>query len=1763
MSSKAQQLIDAKARAAANAAKKAPVPIAPVKSAFTASKTPQAQLMTAQKAQPVKQSISESTYMAIPKAYRPTDVTVVKPTPAYNAQLAKQADDFKKQSDDYLKKSESIVNDKAKKDREQKANEAKGGIIGNTLRSLAAPKPGSSGNWANDFLKTANFTGANKNAPSYFEKLKMQTQELPNAVKTVGSKIGSNIANFTKSSIVPSVGTDNIGDIVKTKATPKEIGVGILKTFSKGAQGLASIGAKSLSYPLGLIGAKGAAENARKVAEGSDPFSKQLSQANEFQSAGERKGGLLGDVAQLGITGISGASKNIIGSLARAATKEEVMSIAERSGIKLALSDAEKIATTRSPEEVSSLLNRSLGIKTAKAAEISDMSGAKIGDAVESPVARQAAETVDNVPVPKERVPKATTPIVEDVQGVPKEAPKPLEMKALPRNAEALPKGDTHEVNRLYTKLDKSGKEKVFANVEDGSGVPKPVEIGSFDEAGKFVEKNAEDGRKVSDVLEETATNLREGKKGLIRLDRTGDARAAVRQIQGRKGTLSGTKGGRMKMTAKQDAKIANSARREALENSIDAENRRLQTRLEGGKIGIDEHAKILQDINDNNLLKEDVRKGRIDERSLTDQIAMFEAKGHGTVDHATRLYQQARDFNPPVVGQTAPKGARLNAPESPLLQEAGKYKSAEEFIKAHRPLFRGDTTTEIRTNKAGESAFSVDRSVAEEFAKKTKGGVVNEAYLKPGSRVLDPMNLSKEERAGIMEYADLDGRKSITASDMMDFALDEKYDAVDFTKSRKGLGYMQEVKVLNRDALQTKSQLTDLYNKSQGGKKGLLGGIMNKKTLNGFIKNPLYKDAEKYGLKESDIYIDFPDILGDHDGQFSKFKNLFKNPKLRSPSVKDALMNGDAEKLRRELVSRGVITSSEVDNMLYSRENTIDEVLDQFKNKLSKEDPGLMSGRKVAKNLGLETSQLPKKEKPELLRQSTRQYSSIPPRVSNSSYGNSTTELEEGQEPKTMGALRRFFTGGEKVLNRSGEGGKKMAEVMQTQRKAEDLLRGRWNVHVDRALEGMDKKQLENFDAVIRGEANPMDAKVSGASKSIRNLLNSIGKTAEEMKFEIKNSSGSSVPFKMRENYAPQMYNFNELAKGKQRQAALDHLVKSGQARNLGEATRILDNFIKKNAERRFGNLERAREIDLPTFIRDPKEYLKKYVQSAARRFTEAEHFGKKDEIISGHINKIAQDGGDYNSAQRIFDYTTKGAPQNKVVNALTQYNIATSLDLSAITNATQSINTAAKAGLLNTGKGILSSFTKKGRELAEMAGVEEDFIHSKETGVDLNKIVKFVMWPFKKVEKFNRITSTNAGVFRAQELAQKEMTDFTKRELESLGIDPASIKNGRLSKDQMLSAAYEMTRKTQFKVDTLDVPTAWKDPAGKLVTQFQSFSFMQTKFIRDEILKEASKGNFAPLVRFIPLAIGASYATNYVRNFVTGRDPNEANKMVDIRAWDKWGKAFGDFATNKIIQGKFLYDTYNSPFNTPMKKLTRTAGSILGPTIGKGGSILNAIEAIPNQKEKNLYLRKSGKEQDPYLEAKRFGSGEIPFVGESVKNKFFSYPKSTATDERKQQNKDVYGLADELGKLPFGSKEADVKVRAYLESISNQDERKRQAYILNQNGVNTKGISTSDNIIKGTPIVKKILDMANTDEESAIQYVLKLSKEDQEAVEKTLMAEQTKNTKEGKMLMQPVVDNLKQLMQDGNETEIERIIGTLSDEEVRNVGLVLGIKL
>ena len=109
--------------------------------------------------------------------------------------------------------------------------------------------------------------------------------------------------------------------------------------------------------------------------------------------------------------------------------------------------------------------------------------------------------------------------------------------------------------------------------------------------------------------------------------------------------------------------------------------------------------------------------------------------------------------------------------------------------------------------------SFTKEKSIAERFSsRETETGIprktpVGEFYLKPNAKILDastrPRGLQNEQ-------------------ELLDYAKNNGYDAIDISKIRdKALsqaGWLteNEIRILNKDILLTKSQLTDIWNKAQ-----------------------------------------------------------------------------------------------------------------------------------------------------------------------------------------------------------------------------------------------------------------------------------------------------------------------------------------------------------------------------------------------------------------------------------------------------------------------------------------------------------------------------------------------------------------------------------------------------------------------------------------------------------------------------------------------------------------------------------------------------------------------------------------------------------------------------------------------------------------------------------------------------------------------------------------------------------------------------------
>ena len=149
-----------------------------------------------------------------------------------------------------------------------------------------------------------------------------------------------------------------------------------------------------------------------------------------------------------------------------------------------------------------------------------------------------------------------------------------------------------------------------------------------------------------------------------------------------------------------------------------------------------------------------------------------------------------------------------------PLISEARKYKSAEEFVKSQNRVFHGGT--EFNPSLVDEQGISVAKNYKDSvpFAggtKELKAGrsVMNELYIDRGAKILPlhkiPKNLYRYDKT-LELNTPIDG----TFSDIVKHAKENGYDAIDLRNFGES-----EIRVLDPDVLKTKSQLTDLWKKA------------------------------------------------------------------------------------------------------------------------------------------------------------------------------------------------------------------------------------------------------------------------------------------------------------------------------------------------------------------------------------------------------------------------------------------------------------------------------------------------------------------------------------------------------------------------------------------------------------------------------------------------------------------------------------------------------------------------------------------------------------------------------------------------------------------------------------------------------------------------------------------------------------------------------------------------------------------------------------
>ncbi|HEY2930864.1 MAG TPA: hypothetical protein VGK99_03890 [Acidobacteriota bacterium] len=152
-----------------------------------------------------------------------------------------------------------------------------------------------------------------------------------------------------------------------------------------------------------------------------------------------------------------------------------------------------------------------------------------------------------------------------------------------------------------------------------------------------------------------------------------------------------------------------------------------------------------------------------------------------------------------------------------------------------------------------------------------------------------------------------------------------------------------------------------------------------------------------------------------------------------------------------------------------------------------------------------------------------------------------------------------------------------------------------------------------------------------------------------------------------------------------------------------------------------------------------------------------------------------------------------------------------------------------------------------------------------------------------FGATERFNRTVSAVAGKNYAEQLAgtlRKNPADKSASfQLSRLGLNPATIMERGLSEDDLLKAAQTVTRETQFSPRPQNLPLFLNSPSGKVLFQFKTFVYNQTKLIKNEILQNVKSDPAAASRKILMLVAAAPVvgelgldAKMLVRNFVAG---------------------------------------------------------------------------------------------------------------------------------------------------------------------------------------------------------------------------------------------------------------------------------------------------
>jgi len=496
-------------------------------------------------------------------------------------------------------------------------------------------------------------------------------------------------------------------------------------------------------------------------------------------------------------------------------------------------------------------------------------------------------------------------------------------------------------------------------------------------------------------------------------------------------------------------------------------------------------------------------------------------------------------------------------------------------------------------------------------------------------------------------------------------------------------------------------------------------------------------------------------------------------------------------------------------------------------------------------------------------------------------------------------------------------------------------------------------QERINLFD-FMEGDKPALNLRVAQVGNIMKQQYQAIEQRATALGLEIRDPvSGVAVPWMRRENFMPHFTDWDAIAKDPSRQARAVHEIQTQMSQQRGTNVALSEaqdafNRMRMNSRREYGHLEIARHFSLSDIERDAVVAHARYMEGALKRLNEAEFLGNRMEVAKGLVAAVGQETNDdmatYMARTYIEKVTGKNLlgdntnPLGSVISGqLRTIQSGLKLGQAVIANSGQSVITDMLVGHSNLVKGFRDTLTKGGKEFGALAGAtlgqtQRDMMETTGRGNFASAVLKYT--GFTRVEQFNRMLAANAGKAFLHELVDKlrvgnpNQLNEIKRHLLKMDIDPMSIvaKNYQVGLDEELKAARSVISRTQFKVRPQDLPLFWSGPWGSLVTQFSSFGFKAGKAIKDELVKEAARGNFKPLARMLLVAPVAGEIIRDVQSITKGKGGERPDNVVErvadniagVGAWGLYYDAYqaasmGELGASRRLLGPTLSDVAN----------------------------------------------------------------------------------------------------------------------------------------------------------------------------------------------------------------------------------------------------------